>query len=177
MVLTLLGRKGEISGLKAGHIQTYDLKELEQTKKELENIHVLVSTPMKFCKLAKIGYDMTQFNQVVFDEADKYFEMSFMSQFSNILDSLKKNKNTNYYLFSATFPVEIENQLKDVFIDPIEIIIRGKMTVLDTIDQKLIFTGSEFGKLLEIKNIINVSVSWLRLNLTANREEKWTFLA
>jgi ATP-dependent RNA helicase DDX52/ROK1 len=54
-----------------------------------------------------------------------------------------------------TNTVEIEKQLKEVFIDPIEIIIRGKMTVLDSIEQKLTFTGTEFGKLLEIKNIIN----------------------
>jgi hypothetical protein len=60
VVLTLLGRNGEVSGLKAGHIQTFsDLKDLEQTKKDLENVHVLISTPLKFCKLAKLGYDTT----------------------------------------------------------------------------------------------------------------------
>ena len=53
--------------------------------------------------------------------------------------------------------LEIENQLRDVFTDPIEVIIKGKMVVLDTIDQKLVFTGTEFGKLLELKNIINVT--------------------
>lgn len=146
-MLTLLGRQGEISGLRAGHIQTLsNLEDLEVTNRELENVHILVTTPLKLCNLSILGYDMTKFKQIIFDEADKYFELSFMKQFSSILDSLKKSSRANYYLFSATFPpgnltalpksnfLEIERQLKDVFTDPIEIIIRGKMTVLDTIE-------------------------------------------
>jgi superfamily II DNA/RNA helicase len=78
-VLALLGRHGEISGLRAGHIQTLsNLEDLEVTTSELEDVNILVTTPLKFCNLSILGYDMQRFKQIIFDEADKYFELSFM---------------------------------------------------------------------------------------------------
>lgn len=102
--------------------------------------------------------DLVSFKHIVLDEADKYFEMSFMDQLGLILESLRSSQR-HYYLFSATFPTEIEEKLSEIFVDPIEVVIKGKLTVLNTIAQELCFTGDEFGKLVQLKNIINVTFS------------------
>lgn len=51
-----------------------------------------------------------------------------------------------------------------IFIDKIEIVVGGKVRVLNSIDQKFIFCSSEEGKLLQIENMIrdgNVKVPCL----------------
>jgi len=154
-VLAFIGKEGAIGGLRGGHIYKLDFTSKETLKTSIDGLDILVTTPMKFIQLAEAEIDLSPFKHVVLDEADKYFEMSFMKQFNSILDSLKGGER-NYYLFSATFPPEIENRLKDIFVDPVEIVIRGKMTVLNTINQELTFTGNEYGKILGLKSIINV---------------------
>jgi len=52
-------------------------------------------------------------------------------------------------------PTQIEKVIDELFIDKVEIIVSGKINVLSTIEQELRYVGTEFGKLQEIKNIIN----------------------
>lgn len=60
-----------------------------------------------------------------------------------------------YHLFTATLPTQIEKIIDELFLDRVEIMVSGKINVLNTIHQELRYTGSEFGKLQELKNIIN----------------------
>lgn len=65
-----------------------------------------------------------------------------------------KNEKT-YYLFSATYPYQIEKILNQIFVDKIEIIVGGKVKVLNSIDQKMIFCSSEEGKLLQLEQLLS----------------------
>jgi len=69
---------------------------------------------------------------------------------------LFKGKNTVISMFSATIQHGVEELLNNFLIDPIKIMIGGKNNVLNTIEQKLIYVGNEYGKRIEIQNLISV---------------------
>jgi ATP-dependent RNA helicase DDX52/ROK1 len=141
-------------GLRIRHINKFSFKEGEEKLlQELADTDFLVCTPLKFLQLSKIEKTAEDFSWVILDEADKYFELGFLDQFKQITEVLKLSKKT-YGLFSATFPPQIEKLVVELLVDPVQIIIRGKMVVLDSIEQKLTYCGSEFGKIVEIRNLI-----------------------
>lgn len=128
-------------------------QEKEKYEADFQELDLLVTTPLKFIKIAQMGVSLEDFEYVVLDEADKYFELGFLDQFKDLTSLLKLSKK-QYALFSATFPTQIEKMVIELLVDPVQVIIRGKMVVLDTISQKLTYCGSEFGKILEIRNLI-----------------------
>lgn len=142
-------------GLTVRHINKMNYKdEKEKYEADFEALDLLITTPLKFLNVAKLGVSLEKFDYVVLDEADKYFELGFLDQFKELTEVLRLTKK-HYSLFSATFPSQIEKMVVDLLIDPVQIIIRGKMVVLDTISQKLTYCGSEHGKVVEIKNLID----------------------
>lgn len=50
----------------------------------------------------------------------------------------------------------VEELLNNFLIDPLKIMVGRKNNVLNTIEQKLCYVGTEFGKRIEIQNLINV---------------------
>lgn len=48
----------------------------------------------------------------------------------------------------------VEELLNNFLVDPIKIMIGGKNNVLHSIEQKLVYVGNEYGKRVEIKNMI-----------------------
>ena len=157
--LQLVGRKDkqdpEAIDIVVKHINKFSFKETaqEETLQEVGNTDLLVCTPLKFVQLAAMNGGADGFQWVVLDEADKYFELGFLDQFKQITEALKLTKKT-YSLFSATFPPQIEKLVVELLVDPVQIIIRGKMVVLDSIEQKLTYCGSEFGKIVELRNLL-----------------------
>jgi ATP-dependent RNA helicase DDX52/ROK1 len=142
-------------GLSVKHINKMNYgDDKDKYTADFEALDLLITTPLKFLNISKLGVDLDKFEYVVLDEADKYFELGFLDQFKELIDALKLTKK-HYSLFSATFPSQIEKLVVDLLIDPVQIIIRGKMVVLDTISQKLTFCGTEFGKIVEIKNLVD----------------------
>lgn len=141
-------------GINIKHINKMNYgQEKKKYEADFEELDLLVTTPLKFIKIAQMEVPLDQFEYVVLDEADKYFELGFLDQFKDLTSLLKLSKK-QYALFSATFPPQIEKMVIDLLVDPVQVIIRGKMVVLDTISQKLTYCGSEFGKILEIRNLI-----------------------
>ena len=53
------------------------------------------------------------------------------------------------------FLIVVEDFLKNFLTDPIKIIIGGKNNVINTVEQTLKYVGNEYGKLVEIKNMIS----------------------
>lgn len=142
-------------GLSVKHVNKMNYgDEKDKYEADFEALDLLITTPLKFLNISKLGVSLDKFEYVVLDEADKYFELGFLDQFKELTEILKLTKK-QYSLFSATFPGQIEKMVVDLLIDPVQIIIRGKMVVLDTITQKLTFCGTEFGKIVEIKNLVD----------------------
>jgi ATP-dependent RNA helicase DDX52/ROK1 len=95
---------------------------------------------------------------LIFDEADKLFEMKFIEQIDTIIAECPA-KNRKICLFSATMIPAVE-QLAAVgakyTLFPVYMFINCSLrnTATDTIKQRLMFVGSEEGKLLAIKQLI-----------------------
>lgn len=67
------------------------------------NPDILIATPGRFLHLkVEMGLDLSSIRYVVFDEADRLFEMGFAVQLTEILHALPPSRQT--LLFSATLP-------------------------------------------------------------------------
>ncbi|KAL8951695.1 MAG: hypothetical protein Q9222_002341 [Ikaeria aurantiellina] len=75
----------------------------EQFASMAGNPDIIIATPGRFLHLkVEMGLDMSSIRYVVFDEADRLFEMGFAAQLTEILYSLPPSRQT--LLFSATLP-------------------------------------------------------------------------
>ncbi|CAD6576283.1 MAG: ATP-dependent RNA helicase dbp10 [Alectoria sarmentosa] len=67
------------------------------------NPDVVIATPGRFLHLkVEMGLDLSSIKYVVFDEADRLFELGFAAQLTEILHALPQSRQT--LLFSATLP-------------------------------------------------------------------------
>ncbi|PNY28759.1 ATP-dependent RNA helicase DBP10 [Tolypocladium capitatum] len=75
----------------------------EQFGSMTANPDVVIATPGRFLHLkVEMGLDLSSIQYVVFDEADRLFEMGFAAQLTEILHALPPSRQT--LLFSATLP-------------------------------------------------------------------------
>jgi len=145
---------GQENHLKVKYIHKLS-NDLTSFQEQVQHIDVIISTPMKFIKLFEQCQDQLETIQyVIFDEADKYFELGFLDQVNEILEFLKTNTSIVYGWFSATINPVVEDILKNFLTDPIKVIIGGRNNVLASIEQKLVYAGSEYGKIVEMRNMI-----------------------
>lgn len=70
------------------------------------NPDIVIATPGRFLHLkVEMSLDLSSIQYVVFDEADRLFEMGFAAQLTEILHSLPPSRQT--LLFSATLPASL----------------------------------------------------------------------
>jgi ATP-dependent RNA helicase DDX54/DBP10 len=75
----------------------------EQFAAMATNPDIVIATPGRFLHLkVEMHLDLSSIRYVVFDEADRLFEMGFATQLTEILHALPTNRQT--LLFSATLP-------------------------------------------------------------------------
>lgn len=118
---------------------------------------IIVTTPLRLIDLIKKeAINLSSVQNLIIDEADKLFEQGFLEQTDTILASLS-SKNVQKTVFSATIPSGVEEMCQSIMIDPIRVIIGHKEAASNTIEQKLVFTGNEEGKLLAIRQMIQQS--------------------
>ena len=109
------------------------------------------------------------FEHIVLDEADKYFEFSYMKQLEALL-SLFNTAQKHYMLFSATLPTAIEQAIEGIFANKIKCVVGGRVNVLSSIEQRLVFCQTEEGKLIEMANIVNEGLQVPCLIFVQNKE-------
>ncbi|EAT85749.2 hypothetical protein SNOG_07098 [Parastagonospora nodorum SN15] len=75
----------------------------EQFNSMTTNPDIIIATPGRFLHLkVEMGLDLSSVQYIVFDEADRLFEMGFAAQLAEILYALPTSRQT--LLFSATLP-------------------------------------------------------------------------
>ena len=86
------------------------------------------------------------------DEADKMFELGFLEQIDQILGNCSSNYKITKFMFSATMQPGIEEVVRNVMTnDPIKVQIGIKNSTASTVTQKLLYVGSEDGKLRTLR--------------------------
>lgn len=147
-----------------------------------QKFDVLIATPRRLVDtLSEI--DLSRVQYIIFDEADKLFEgekemnkaekkwqhlkelgeedefdenvqlRTFAAQ-SDLILSACTNVKLRKAMFSATIPSGVEAMANSIMVDPVRVIVGRKEAASDDVEQKVVFTGNEEGKLLEIKQMI-----------------------
>uniref|UniRef100_A0A915JC65 RNA helicase n=1 Tax=Romanomermis culicivorax TaxID=13658 RepID=A0A915JC65_ROMCU len=93
----------------------------EQSKALQEGAEIVVCTPGRLIDLIKIkATNLQRVTYLVFDEADRMFELGFEPQVRSIANHIRPDRQC--LMFSATFKKRIEKLARDILNDPIRII-------------------------------------------------------
>lgn len=115
---------------------------------------LIISTPLRLIDVMKSeSLDLSNLKNIIFDEADKLFDKTFVEQSDAIL-GLCNTKNLRKSMFSATIPSSVEEIANSIMLDPIRIIIGHKEAANSNIEQKLVYCGNEEGKLIAIRQLV-----------------------
>ena len=77
------------------------------------------------------------------DECDRLFEPSFRDQLAQIFNICARSSKLKHAMFSATYDPHLHEWCKLNLTDIATVFIGGRNKVADTVDQKLVFTGTE----------------------------------
>ncbi len=116
-------------------------------------VDLLIATPGRLLDLIGQGYvklDTIRF--FVLDEADRMLDMGFIHDIRRILPLLPEKKQTLF--FSATMPPTIARLAASLLHDPAHVTVTPPASVVDTIEQEVIFVekGEKNSRLIEILN-------------------------
>ncbi|TKR63110.1 hypothetical protein L596_026985 [Steinernema carpocapsae] len=108
---------GKLTGLRCAVLVGGDSIE-DQFAAIHENPDVLIATPGRLLHLVvEMNLKLNSVNYVVFDEADRLFEMGFADQLQEVIKRLPENRQT--LLFSATLPKMLVDFAKAGLSDPL----------------------------------------------------------
>lgn len=115
---------------------------------------IIVTTPLRLIDLVKNeALDLSTVKHIIFDEADKLFDKTFIEQTDDILSSCS-NPKLQKSLFSATIPSSVEEIAQSIMMDPVRVIIGHKEAANANITQKIVYCGNEEGKLIAIRQLV-----------------------
>ena len=140
------------------HINSKLAKELKKPKFSPNKFDILISTPAKLIKLLKkekFKKCLECLEWMIIDEADRLFEdgeKGFRKQLAKIYKACD-NPKLKHGLFSATYTNEVEQWCKLNLNNMIQISIGRRNVASLSIEQQLIYVGTEQGKLMALKNL------------------------
>ncbi|XP_065765769.1 probable ATP-dependent RNA helicase DDX52 isoform X2 [Muntiacus reevesi] len=127
--------------------------------KSSKKFDILVTTPNRLIYLLKQdppGIDLTNVEWLVVDESDKLFEdgkTGFRDQLASIFLACTSHK-VKRAMFSATFAYDVEQWCKLNLDNVITVSIGARNSAVETVEQELLFVGSETGKLLAMRELV-----------------------
>ncbi|XP_006881437.1 PREDICTED: probable ATP-dependent RNA helicase DDX52 [Elephantulus edwardii] len=132
--------------------------------KSSKKFDILVTTPNRLIYLLKQdppGIDLTSVEWLVVDESDKLFEdgkTGFRDQLASIFLACTSHK-VKRAMFSATFAYDVEQWCKLNLDNIISVSIGARNSAVETVEQELLFVGSETGKLLAMRELVKKGFS------------------
>ena len=114
----------------------------EKQKEALKNgLHFIVSTPGRLIDLFKEHHvDFKKVRAVVFDEADRMFDMGFKDDMKFVLSRIERNRQ--FLVFSATLNFDVLNTAYQFGAEPVEINISRDQTKADNVKDALFHIGN-----------------------------------
>ncbi|GFZ21153.1 P-loop containing nucleoside triphosphate hydrolases superfamily protein [Actinidia rufa] len=120
---------------------------------------ILISTPFRLqFAIRKRNLDLSRVEYLVLDESDKLFELGLVEQVDSVVKACS-NPSILRSLFSATLPDSVEELARTIMHDAVRIIVGRKNSASESIKQKLVFVGSEEGKLLALRQSFTESLN------------------
>ncbi|MEE6469434.1 hypothetical protein FKM82_008621 [Ascaphus truei] len=132
--------------------------------KSSKKYDILVTTPNRLIYLLKQdppGIDLSSVEWLVVDESDKLFEdgkMGFRDQLASIFVACTSHL-VKRAMFSATFAHDVEQWCKLHLDSAVSVSVGARNSAADTVEQSLLFVGSETGKLLAMRDLIKKGFS------------------
>lgn len=133
---------------------------------------VIVATPMRLLQLVNSKtLSLASIEYLVLDEADRLFESDFLAQ-SDALFASCTNSKLMRAMFSATMGERPERLAKAIMFAPVRIIIGGRVATLknDLIQQQLVYVGTEGGKLVHFRSLLQEGLEPPVLIFMQNKE-------
>ncbi|XP_041351205.1 probable ATP-dependent RNA helicase DDX52 [Gigantopelta aegis] len=130
--------------------------------KAKKKFDVLVTTPNRLVYLLKHNPPIISLSSVewlVVDESDKLFEegtTGFRDQLAEIYKACDSG-NIRRAMFSATFAFDVEEWCKLNLDNVIQVYVGPRNSATENVEQELLFVGTESGKLLAVRNLINIA--------------------
>ncbi|KAI7891332.1 P-loop containing nucleoside triphosphate hydrolase protein [Mucor mucedo] len=129
-----------------------------QTPESRQKFDILITTPLRLVYAIKDKeVDLSAVRHLVLDEADKLLDQGFLEQTDEIFAACSGN-SIQKSLFSATFSSHVEELANTVMKNPIRIVIGAKNAATDTIKQELLFTGTEAGKMIALRQLVQKGI-------------------
>lgn len=121
--------------------------------KELElGVHAVIGTPGRVMDLIERGkINMSLFDSIVLDEADRMLDMGFIDDMRSILGAMPKDKQGLF--FSATFSPEIKRLCSDFLRDPVTISIKSRDTA-SSVMQDVVRVSGDAAKVEALHEIL-----------------------
>lgn len=145
----------------------------EQFAAMATNPDIIIATPGRFLHLkVEMHMDLSSIRYVVFDEADRLFEMGFATQLTEILHALPTNRQT--LLFSATLPSSLVEFARAGLQDPSLVRLDAESKVSPDL-QSAFFTvkgGEKEGALLHVLHDVIKMPTGLPEGVTEQYDEK-----
>lgn len=122
--------------------------------KELElGVNAVIGTPGRVMDLIERGkINMSLFNSIVLDEADRMLDMGFIDDMRSILGAMPTEKQGLF--FSATFSPDIKRLCTDFLRDPITISIKSRDTAASVM-QDVVRVNGDAAKVEALHEILN----------------------
>ena len=150
----------EANHLVAHCSKKFRVKLIDNLAENVRRIDVAVATPLRLVQLLNDGLiSLGDTRTVIFDEADRLLDLGFSAQIDEIISTCMKQRETSgrslqLCFFSATLPPKIVELAKTAMIEPVTISVGPVGAACDNIEQKLVFTGSEEGKIISFKQLV-----------------------
>lgn len=132
---------GETSGFKA--VSIYGGTSYETQKSALNRgVQFIVATPGRLIDLYKENFvDLGQVRAIVFDEADRMFDMGFKDDMKYILKRIPQDRQ--FLVFSATLNFDVLNTAYEFGADPVEVNVSKDQAKAENVKDELFHVGSE----------------------------------
>jgi ATP-dependent RNA helicase RhlB len=129
------------SGLRA--VSIYGGVSYDKQKQALrDGVEIVVATPGRLIDLYKENLvDLKQVRAIVFDEADRMFDMGFKDDMKYILTRVPKTRQ--FLVFSATLNLDVLNTAYQFGASPVEFNVSRDQATAENVDDKIFHVGGD----------------------------------
>ena len=121
---------------------------------------LMVSTPARALQLLESKkLDLSAVEYIVFDEGDKLWEAGTdnMKAIDALIAGCTKPDKVMCF-FSATLSERVERLARTVMKDPVRVIVKGRAEASSDVDHRLLFVGTEQGKIVAMRNLVREGI-------------------